>query len=165
MPRNDRTPNRWLLTAAAATALGVTAAAFAEDVFVKTPTATLRSGKGGAYSEITRAPRGQMLKVVTREGGYLKVRAADGKEGWLHQNNVASSATSGGVDLRPVAGKGADAATDAAAGKGGIESTEWANANNMNQAGLNRMRELRAQVTGPEWEQFMKEGNVGPANR
>jgi hypothetical protein len=155
--------SRWLIGAVAAGALGVVApAALAETVTVKFPNARLLTKKSGGSDLVMALRRGDTLEVVGREGTWLKVKAADGKEGYVQENSLAkpgetvSQGTSGAV------GRGASFAE---ASRGVGESEQWAKSTGNDTRGLMRMFALRETVKGADFDVFTTQGNVGPAKK
>ncbi len=67
---------------AVAVLLGATSA-FAEDVYVKTRYAKLRAGMSSSDATVGKLKHGTKLTVLEKKGGFLRVRTADGKEGWI----------------------------------------------------------------------------------
>jgi curli biogenesis system outer membrane secretion channel CsgG len=58
------------------------ASASSEIVSVKVNSLNVRSGPGKNYSVIFTARRGERLTVLERSGDWIRVRSANGKEGW-----------------------------------------------------------------------------------
>lgn len=144
--------------------LGVSAAAFAEDVTVKLPTATILSAKTARSAKVAQLSQGAKLQVLGREGSWLKVKVGE-KEGYVHENAV--SASGGGEGLSGVgkmlgSASGASSATSAEAGRGAGESQQWAMSKNMNANGLQRMIAIRNAVNDADWQRFAGD-DKGPA--
>ncbi|HSI35979.1 MAG: SH3 domain-containing protein [Phycisphaerae bacterium] len=139
--------------------------ALAEDVFVKQSRVVVREGKGAAYDEVTTVAKGDRLQVVGREGPWIKVRAK-GREGYVFESAVADQKPGEdlGAGLSKMLGGNAQAssASDAAAGKGLGEALDLAKSRGQSTAGLQKMKAIRKSVSGKDWEQFTREGNVGP---
>ncbi|GEM_PF-435482 len=57
--------------------------AFADDVFVKTRYAKLRAGTSSRDATVTKLKHGAKLTVIGKKGGFLNVKTADGKTGWI----------------------------------------------------------------------------------
>jgi uncharacterized protein YraI len=148
--------------------MAVAASAQAEDVFVQQPTVVIRAGKGAAYEEVATVRKGEKLSVMAREGKWLKVKVG-AQEGYVFENSISARNTgrggAGGLSSLMAAGSGTSAASVTAAGKGGLESEQWARSSNMNTAGLQQMFAMRARVTGQDFEEFTQEGKVGPAKQ
>ncbi len=53
-----------------------------EVVSVKVNSLNVRSGPGKSYAVIFKARRGDRLTVLERSGDWIRIRAANGKEGW-----------------------------------------------------------------------------------
>ena len=151
-------PHRRTRALLAAALLGVSTAALAEDVTVKLPAASLLSGKTARSTKLTQLRQGDKLQVLGREGSWIKVRGA-GKEGYVHENAVASSGGGGGLGLGGLGkmlggASGASSASSAEAGRGVGESAAWAESRNMNAAGLSRMIAIRNSVRDADWQKF-----------
>src|SRR5690242_17820792 len=53
------------------------------------PRAPVRTGPGFAYRELYRAERGEVMKVVERNGAYwFRVQLPDGRFGWIYGEQV-----------------------------------------------------------------------------
>jgi len=154
---NRKTKAKWLIAAS----LCMATVAFAEDVYVKLPTANVLSGKGAGTDHLAQLKQGDKLQVIGREGSWIKVKAGD-TEGYVHQNSVSDTK----VTVRKGSGNSdSSAGTAVAAGKGLGESLAYAKSKGSSTAGLERMIELRKTVTGSEWQSFIVEGNVGPEKK
>ena len=67
---------------------------FAEQaVRVKVDSANVRGGPSTRYSVIGRVTRGEEIPVLGSQGGWLKVRLADGTEGWVYSKIVSKPFT------------------------------------------------------------------------
>lgn len=154
---------RWLIASSLLCAAGV---ALAEDVYVKMPVANILAGKGAGTDHIAQVKKGEKLQVVGHEGSWVKVKVGD-KVGYVHENSVSASATSGdnGLGKLLAGASGSSSASSAEAGRGVGESLKYASSRGMSPAGLNRMIALRKTVTGSDWTQFTIEGHVGPEKK
>jgi hypothetical protein len=153
---------------AATAIIGISAVAFAEDVVIKLPTAKLRTKGGSGYPVVAELKKGDKVQLLAHEGTYVKVKF-QGKEGYLGENTVAS--TAGG---NPFAGLGAAAsefttgskgAGVSAAGKGDLRALELAASKGMSTAGLTKMLSLNEQLPPGDWEAFMNQGHVGAGKK
>jgi hypothetical protein len=158
-------PHRRTRALIAAALLGVSTAAFAEDVVtVKLPAATVLSAKTARSTKVAQLSQGQKLQVLGREGSWLKVKAGD-KEGYVHENAVSASGGGeglGGLGKMLGSASGASSATSAEAGRGVGESDQWAQSKNMDAAGLSRMLAMRNSVSDADWQKFATD-DKGPA--
>jgi SH3-like domain-containing protein len=55
-------------------------------VITKSEKVNVRSGPGTNHSVVFRAELGVPLQVVSRKGGWVQIRHADGDTGWIHGN-------------------------------------------------------------------------------
>jgi hypothetical protein len=154
--------SRWLIGAVAAGALGVTTAAAAETVTVKFPNARLLAKKSGGSDLVMSLRRGDTLEVVGREGTWYRVKAADGKEGYVQENSLAKAGEKVSQGTSGAAGRGASFAE---ASRGVGESEQWAKSTGNDTRGLMRMFALRETVKGADFDAFTTQGNVGPAKK
>lgn len=161
---SKRTSSRWLIGAVVlAGAVGVASdARAAETVTVKFPNARLLAKKSGGSDLMLTLRRGDVLEVVAREGTWYKVKAADGKVGYVQENSLARPGEKVGQGTVGTSGKGASFA-EATRGVG--ESEQWAKSTGNDTSGLARMLALRAAVRGADFDAFTTEGNVGPARK
>ena len=63
----------------------------------------LRSGAGTGYSSLGTLSRGNFLKVIGREGDWVKVNTTNAKTGYVHKNYVSfgvKGTTTGNVNFR-----------------------------------------------------------------
>jgi hypothetical protein len=150
----------------ASVVLALTAAAVsAEDVFVKYATGPVYTTKSARAGTVAVLKRGDKLQVLGREGAWLKVMA-DGKEGYIGSNSVATAQNSGGGGVSFLGSSGSESATAGAAAKGVDDSTKWAKTNSKSTAGLDRMEALRySLIKDGDCEKFAVEGKVGTPKR
>lgn len=57
-------------------------------VVVKNPKANVRSGPGTQHSVVFTSEKGVPFRVLGRQDAWIRVRHADGDEGWLHSSLV-----------------------------------------------------------------------------
>lgn len=57
--------------------------AVADDVYVKTRYAKLRAGTTSRDATVAKLKHGAKLTVLETKSGFLRVKASDGKEGWI----------------------------------------------------------------------------------
>lgn len=60
-------------------------------VWIDVPRSHLRSGPGTEFESVTIVSAGQELEVVQIQDDWLKVRASNGKEGWLSRRAVTTT--------------------------------------------------------------------------
>ena len=63
--------------------------AWAETLYVRTPTAKLRSGKAALDRVLATLKRGAAVEVIGREGLFVHVRTAEKKEGWVYNRRLS----------------------------------------------------------------------------
>ncbi|MGH7213623.1 MAG: SH3 domain-containing protein [Tepidisphaeraceae bacterium] len=145
-----------------AAVLGVAGVVLAEDVWVNRPELELRSAPSGMSDPVVAVKKGDKLTVVSRDGKWIKVKASD-TEGYVHENSIAAREVKGGDALGFLGGPEAGGAEASAAGKGLEEQAEtYAKGHQYNTALVERMIVTRRSVKYADWQQFAREGNVGP---
>ncbi len=155
---------RWMIAAAV---LGISTTAIAEDATVKFDQAKVFTGKSAGFDTVATLKKGDKVQVLAREGAWVKV-SAGGKQGWIGTNSLGDAKGKSflaGIGEAASGASGSSSASGSAAGKGAGESERWAQSNNMNRSGLERMLALRNTVNGSEFEKFTTEGNVGPGKK
>jgi hypothetical protein len=143
------------------------AIAYAETVYVRSRSASLRQGKSSVDQVVTRVGLGEALEVLIREEGWVRARTAEGKEGWIFGSNVSSEKPEGGDTLLSRLGRGfrGEAAEVAAsAGARGLDKTaeEYAaraGVGPQHVAAINRLEKFL--VSDEEVDRFLREGRVG----
>lgn len=132
----------------------------AETVAIKRPLDVL-DGKAGTADIVETVERNQTLDVLGREGNWVRVRTAGGKQGFVPQAALADS-QGAGLDLSTITGgPSASEMSAGAAGKGFNEVDQYASSHNLSQDGLHRMIQLRNSVNSADFRKFTQEGNVG----
>jgi len=136
----------------------------AEDIWVKSETVEIRSGKGAVYPVIATKKKGDSLAVVSREPkGWIKVKVGE-QEGYVFESAISAQKVSGGGNLLSQMGAG-DAGNigTAAAGRGLNKSAEeYAASKNMDPKLLDRLIAFRKKIDPSQWEKFTADGKVGP---
>jgi hypothetical protein len=96
--------NRFLPTAVLATAalLAPTAAgaASAGRVVVQDPYLEFHSGPGRGYPVFHVVDRGESVDLLRRRTDWIKVRSADGEEGWVNRRQLERTLTPGGEPVK-----------------------------------------------------------------
>jgi hypothetical protein len=149
------------LWAVAAAAL-VGGAAIAEQVVVKSKSVAIQPTPSGMGSAVETVATNTPLEVLEHKGTWLKVRTLSGKEGYVKEGALASqSFTTGTGTLR---GDAASTGLNASlAGKGlEPEAKDFAKGRKADPAILEREFQRRDQITPEEFDQFLKQGQVGP---
>jgi hypothetical protein len=138
--------------------------AIAEQVLVQVPTLEVRQGKGSFEPAVASVHQNDKLDVVAKDGNWLRVRTADGKEGFvkvtaLTSRGVAAGGT--GVGNNALVG-GSDAGL---AGRGGLsqEGQAYANNKHYNTAEFLKAQRINAAVTPEATRGFQQQGHVGAA--
>jgi len=140
------------------------AAALAEDVWIKSETVQIRSGKGAVFPVIATATKGTQLTVVAHEGKWLRVKVGD-QEGYVYESSISTDKVGGGGNLLSDLGAGAQASdmSTGAAGKGlAAEADDWAKDKNLDPGPMNRLIAFRKSIDPKQWQAFTAEGKVGP---
>jgi uncharacterized protein YraI len=148
--------------AIASLAVGV---AMAEQVWVKSESVEIRGGKGAVYPVVGTAAKGAALEVLGHEGKWLKVKVGE-KQGYVFENAISAEEVGGGGNLLAAVGAGSNASemSSSASAKGLEQDAQvYADQKNLNPAPLNKLIQLRNQITPQQWEAFTAEGKVGPA--
>jgi len=166
MKKKSSKTSRRRMAAAVILAGGVLAAsvALAEDVWVKSSSVDIRTGKGSIYPVIKNVPKGTQLNVVAHEGPWLKVQIDD-QQGYVFQNAISGAKVDGSGNLLASVGSGADASdvSTGAAARGFNETvTTYANGKNMDPNLLQRLIDFDHHLGPKQWEQFAADGKVGP---
>lgn len=147
--------------------LGAAATAVhAEDVWVKSPSVDIRSGKGAVFPVVVAAKKGAKLTVLAHEGRWLKVQAGS-QEGYIFEGAISAEEVEpegGAHDLLMSIGGNSDAQmSQAAAGKGLDDYVEtFASGKNLDKGPLNHLITLDRGINPQEWQQFTAAGKVGP---
>lgn len=145
----------------------VSSASFAEDVFVKTRYAKLRAGVSSSDATVGKIAHGTKLTVLETKGGFLRVKAPDGKEGW-----IAKSWTTGELKSRS---KFLESLGAAARGGGGKDISYTAGARGLSSqaqtfagespdlkvvvAAIERLEKV--EITDEELDNFLMQGKLG----
>jgi uncharacterized protein YgiM (DUF1202 family) len=89
-----------VLATAALLAASVAAAASAERVVVQDPYLEFHSGPGRGYPVFHVVDRGESVDLVRRRTDWIKVRSADGKEGWVNRGQLERTLTTEGEPVK-----------------------------------------------------------------
>lgn len=143
----------------------VTGAVLAEDIWVKSETAEIRSGKGAVFPLVAKAEKGTVLTVISREAkGWIKVKAGD-KEGYVYENSISTQQVKGGGNLLAAMGAGAEASnlSAGAAGKGLEQNADaYAKGKRLDPRPMDWLIAFRKKIDPKQWAVFTVEGKVGP---
>lgn len=155
--------SRWVAAALIAAAT-MSAAAWAEDVWVQSKLVVVRANKGPAYAEVATVKKGDKLNVVAREGAWIKV-SVGGKEGFIPAKAISNTQIAGDMDLSMFKANTARVDTSNA-GKGVSETAQkFAQGRGMSHAAVEQLEKFRDAIRDNprEWEAFMQQGRVGIA--
>ncbi|MGQ0811689.1 MAG: SH3 domain-containing protein [Nitrospiraceae bacterium] len=148
--------------------LFMTSLALAESVYVQAKTAQLRSGKTSLDQVVANLKYGEALEVINREGSWLEVRTAGGKQGWIFGSKTSSTKPSGGDDGFAQVGRsmrrGDASGTTASAGARGLDkvSEGYANRTGITPRDREAVDRMTAyQIPDQDVEEFLKEGGLG----
>src|SRR5437764_15444238 len=138
--------------------VGFAAVAAAEQVVVHQEV-DVKTEKNPLADPVETVTTNTQLQVLSREGGWIRVKTPNGKEGYVSQDDLASntdvSGLSGNSDVRGM--------SSAAAGRGLTEDTEkYAGQKRFSTTGVNTMIKWGNAVSSKELRDFAKAGNVGP---
>ncbi|MCY2954384.1 MAG: SH3 domain-containing protein [Planctomycetota bacterium] len=140
-------------------------AVLAEDVWVKSESAEIRSGKGAVFPLVAKAEKGAQLTVISREPkGWIKVKVGD-KEGYVYENSISPQQVKGGGNLFSAMGAGVEASnlSAGAAGKGlEPQAEDYAKGKRLDPGPMNWLIAFRKKIVPKEWAAFTAEGKVGP---
>jgi hypothetical protein len=137
---------------------GLAAVAAAEQVVVHQDV-DVKSEKNPLADPVESVSSNTQLEILSRDGGWVRVRTPSGKEGFLSSDELASNVgvgdLSGSGDVRGVSA--------AAAGRGLQDDAEkYAGAKHLSTKGVNTMIAWGNAVTAKDLRDFAKAGNVGP---
>jgi hypothetical protein len=138
--------------------MGAAAVAAAEQVVVHQDV-DIKGDKNPLADPVETVSTDSKLEVLSRDGGWVRVRTPSGKEGYVSQDDLASNVNvgdlSGNGDVRGM--------STAAAGRGLEEDTEhYAAQRHLSKAGVDLMIKWGNAVTAKDLRAFAKAGNVGP---
>jgi len=91
--------------------VAATAASGAGPVVVQDPYLELRSGPGRGFPVFHVVDRGASVDLLRRRTDWIKVRASDGTEGWVHRSQLERTLTPGGEPVT-LPGPSPDARTE-----------------------------------------------------
>jgi uncharacterized protein YraI len=126
-------------------------AAFGESLWVKSPTADLREGKGAVYPSLATVAKGQEVTVLSRDGKWVQVQTA-GKTGWVYETALSTSKVGGDVNLLP--GATADMSTGIAARGLQPGAETYVQSRGLSKAALEQLIALRKNISPQEWVAF-----------
>ena len=150
----------------AAAVVGVSSSVWAEVVYVKLRSGTLRSEKDASTAPVAGVKQGDKLQVIGREGSWIKV-SIGGKQGYIQQNSISTEPVGGrgGTLSQSVASLSGSEAGAGLAGRGlGDDAKKWSQGKGLNNSGLERMlvqNEVIRHESGDIVNQFAKTGNLG----
>src|SRR5437763_12476886 len=152
---------------AGATLLAAAAVLAVELITVRVPLLDVWAKKGSMYGTVATLKQGDQLQVIEKQpDGWLRVAAGD-KEGFIRETALVPPKSGGFGDAFKGMNVGRTDAADPSASNAarGIEpgATFYAGAKNLNVDGLQEMINARREVSGTRFEDFLREGNVGPA--
>ncbi len=140
------------------------ARAMADDVWIKSESVEIRSGKGAVYPSVATVKKGAKVTVVAHEGKWLKVTAGDAT-GYLYESAISTDKVDGGGNILAHLTDGSSAGdmSTGAAGKGLTEdTTDYASTNQLDPSLLANLIAFRRKIDPAAWEQFTADGKVGP---
>ena len=139
--------------------MGMAAVGVAEQVMI-TQDVDVKSDKNPLADPVETVGSNTQLEVLSRDGGWLRVRTPAGKEGFISQDDLPSNVNVAGLSGNANSG-GIDTA---AAGKGLQDDAEkYAKTKNLNTAPLDQMIAWGKSVSDKDLREFDQAGHVGPA--
>jgi uncharacterized protein YgiM (DUF1202 family) len=141
--------------------------AVADEVYVKTRYAKLRSGTSSRDATISKVKHGAKLTVLETKGGFLRVKAPDGKEGWITKSWTTPELKSRSKFLEGLgaaARGGGNNDVSFTAGARGLSSQAASFAGNMPdlKAVVVSIEKLeKIEITVDELDKFLQEGQLG----
>jgi uncharacterized protein YgiM (DUF1202 family) len=93
---NGRKGLWWIVLFLLLAALTATAPARAEKLIVADPFLEMRTGPGRGYPVFNVASRAERVEVLLRFTDWYKVRAENGREGWVHREQLERTLTDAG---------------------------------------------------------------------
>lgn len=141
---------------------------WAATLYAKQDDVKVTAEKSPTSAVIATLALGDAVTVLAEDGRLAKVKAANGKTGWVFKFRLAEEKPSsgGGLGLSGLMGKKTIAARESQAGgsiRGLKESTEqYAKAKQIKQEHRDAVDRMEAFSIAPdEWMQFKKTGNLG----
>jgi uncharacterized protein YgiM (DUF1202 family) len=136
--------------------------ASAEEVWVKSESAEIRSGKAAVFPVLVTAKKGDQLTVLAREGKWIKVKVGD-KDGYVYETALSTTKVGSGGNLLSALGAGGADMTTASAAKGLDKSAEtYAASKNLDPRPLQALVDSAKAIDPKEWQAFTAAGKVGP---
>ncbi len=133
---------------------------------VLTARASLRAGPTFGARLAGTVVRGARVTRIEERGGWLRVRAEDGTEGWLHRSAVTAQRYEVRTEGRRDPGTGATVDEVALAAKGFSPEIERADRSSAQDADYNAVDRIEAwvalAVSDEEVQAFMREGELAP---
>ena len=139
-------------------------AAMAEDMWVKSASVDIRSGKGAVYPILATVKAGTKLNVLSHDGKWLVVAVGD-QQGYVFQDALSDHrmAGAGNVLANLTPSNDASSLSTSAAAKGlSEEANTYAAQKNLDPALMNKLIDFRKTIDPKDWEKFVADGKVGP---
>jgi uncharacterized protein YgiM (DUF1202 family) len=139
----------------------------AEELIVSKDGIDVHAKKISMSALVVTLKTGDHVQVLERtDDGWLRVKIGD-KEGYVKASRLEQPKSGGFGDLLKnskfeARGEASDPTASNASRGLGPGATIYANQKGLSAAPLNAMIDTRRSVIGPRYEQFIREGNVGP---
>jgi uncharacterized protein YgiM (DUF1202 family) len=152
---------RKLIAAAILCTWAIGAAVLADDIWVKSPAVTIRSGMGSMFPVTATAKKGDKLTVLDQQGKWYHVQVGDAT-GYVFSGAISPKQVSADAGLASAGG--IETGTDSAAAGKGLEgsATQWASSKNLDPKPLDDLIKWNNALSPADWDAFAKAGKVGP---
>ncbi len=139
--------------------------AHAATMYVKSPTADLKSSTDASATVVTQLKSGTKVETLEKQGKWYRVSAV-GKQGWIYEFKLSATAPSGGSDFLVALGGGGATAQEgsSAASIRGLSPTseKYAGRAKITKKEVAMIKHMESiHVPPAEVETFLREGKLG----
>ncbi len=137
----------------------------AETMYVKSPTAELKSSTSANAQILAQFSRGTSLNVILKQGNWIQVQTG-GKKGWVYKFKLSPTKPSGGDNLLAGLGGGGASAREgsSAASIRGLSPTseKYAGRANIQPQHVEMVKHMESmKVSQNQVQEFLKAGKLG----